>query len=158
MKEPDACPRLQMRIRECMSHGSVRQVCYYGWRDKLSANWSQFCLWNHPEIIHNRLLEFHKFCVRWVPTQLTILHKQMHFDIWEQHMDHYSNECDAFLESSLVTKHGLIIVSRSKWQSMEWKHSQLLSNKKFKSQPSWCLQLFRTHKAQYWSIIRRGAQ
>ena len=35
------------------------------------------------EIIHNRL-GFHKVCARWVPKQLTMLHKQTHLDICQQ--------------------------------------------------------------------------
>ncbi|PNF13580.1 hypothetical protein B7P43_G18274 [Cryptotermes secundus] len=40
------------------------------------------------EIIHNRL-GFHKVCARWVPKQLTVLHKQTHLDICQQHLEHY---------------------------------------------------------------------
>jgi hypothetical protein len=49
------------------------------------------------EIIHNRL-GFHKVCARWVPKQLTVLHKQMRLDICQQHLDRYGNERDVFLD------------------------------------------------------------
>ena len=43
------------------------------------------------EMMHNKL-GFHKVCARWVPKQLTELHKQMHVDICRKHLDHYGNE------------------------------------------------------------------
>jgi hypothetical protein len=47
-------------------------------------------------IIHHRL-GFHKVCARWVPKQLTMLHKQIRLDICKQYLDRYGNECYAFL-------------------------------------------------------------
>jgi hypothetical protein len=41
-----------------------------------------------------------------------MLHKQTCLEICQQLLYRYGNECDAFLESSLVMKHGFIIVSQ----------------------------------------------
>lgn len=49
------------------------------------------------EIIQNRL-GFHKVCVRWVPKQLTVLHKQTRLDICQTHLHRYGNERDSFLD------------------------------------------------------------
>jgi hypothetical protein len=91
------------------------------------------------EIIHNRL-GFHKGCARWVPEQLTVLHKQTCLDICQQHLDRCGNERDG---DALLDR---IITDDETWnhhcdpgskqQSMEWKHPQLHSKKKFKRQPS----------------------
>ena len=89
------------------------------------------------EIIHNRL-GFHKVCARWVPKQLTVLHKQTRLDICQQHLDCYGNERDVFLDRIITGDETWIhhCEPESKRQSMEWKHPQSPSKKKFKSQPS----------------------
>lgn len=89
------------------------------------------------EIIHNRL-GFHKVCARWVPKQLTMLHKQTRLDICQQNLDRYGNEGDAFLDRIITGDETWIhhYEPESKRQSMEWKHPQSPTKKKFKSQPS----------------------
>ena len=84
------------------------------------------------EIIHNRI-GFHKDCARWFPKQLTMLHKQTLLDSCQQNLDRYDKEGDAFLD--------IIITGDETWvhhyepeckrQSMEWKHPQLPTRKKF---------------------------
>ena len=49
------------------------------------------------EMMHNTL-GFHKVCARWVPKQLTEVHKQTRMDICQKHLDHYVNERDIFLD------------------------------------------------------------
>jgi hypothetical protein len=49
------------------------------------------------EIFHNTL-GFHKICAGWVPKQLAMLYNQMPLDNYQQHLDRYGNECDAFLD------------------------------------------------------------
>ena len=49
------------------------------------------------EIIHNRLA-FHKVCARWVPEQLTELHKEKCLDICKRLVDRCGAEGDHFLE------------------------------------------------------------
>ena len=89
------------------------------------------------EIIHNRL-GFHKVCARWVPKQLTMLHKQMSLDICQQNMDCYDKEGDAFLDRIITGDETWVhhYEPECKRQSMEWKHSQSPTRKKFRSQPS----------------------
>lgn len=89
------------------------------------------------EIIHNRL-GFHKVCARWVPKQLTMMHKQMHLDICLQNLDHYYKEGDAFLDRIITGNKTWIhhYDLECKWQSVECKHPQSPIRKKFKSQPS----------------------
>jgi hypothetical protein len=36
------------------------------------------------------------------PKTVPILHKQMCLDICQQRLDHYSNECDAFLDRIII--------------------------------------------------------
>lgn len=89
------------------------------------------------EIIHNRL-GFHKVCARWVPKQLTQLHKQTRLDICKQHLDRYVNERDNFFDRIITGDETWIhhYEPESKRQSMEWKHPNSPSKKKFKTQPS----------------------
>ena len=44
------------------------------------------------ELMHNKLA-FHKVCARWVPKQLTEVHKQMRIDICQKHLDRYACGC-----------------------------------------------------------------
>ncbi|PNF39899.1 hypothetical protein B7P43_G00920 [Cryptotermes secundus] len=89
------------------------------------------------DFIHNRL-RFHKVFARWVPKQLTVFHKQTHLDICQQHLDRYGNERDIILDRIITGNETWIhhCELESKRQSIEWKHPQLPSKKKFKSQPS----------------------
>ena len=88
------------------------------------------------KLMHNKL-GFHKVCARWVPKQLTEVHKQMHVDICQKHLDRFGNERDIFLDritGDLTWVHHYEL--ESKRQSMEWKHSQSSYKKKFKTQPA----------------------
>ena len=89
------------------------------------------------EIIHNRL-GFNKVCARWVPKQLTQLHKQQRLDICQKHLDRYGNERDVFLNRIVTGDETWVhhYEPESKRQSMEWKHPNSPCKKKFKSQPS----------------------
>lgn len=89
------------------------------------------------EIIHNRL-GFRKVCARWVPKQLTQLHKQTRLDICKKHLDRYGNEGDNFLDRIITGDETWIhhYEPESKRQSMEWKHPNSPCKKKFKTQPS----------------------
>ena len=49
------------------------------------------------EMMHNKL-RFHKVCARWIPKQLSQVHKQTHVDICQKHLDYYGNERDIFLD------------------------------------------------------------
>ncbi|PNF15535.1 hypothetical protein B7P43_G16529, partial [Cryptotermes secundus] len=79
-----------------------------------------------------------KVCARWVPKQLTVLHKQTRLDICQQHLDRYGNERDVFLDRIITGDETWIhhCEPESKRQSMEWKHPQSPSKKNFKSQLS----------------------
>jgi hypothetical protein len=67
-----------------------------------------------------------------------MLHKQTRLDICQQHFDRYGNEGDAFLDRIITGDETWIhhYDPDSKRQSMEWKHPQSPTKKKFKSQPS----------------------
>jgi hypothetical protein len=72
---------------------------------------------------HSRV-GFHEVCARWVPEQLTVLHKQTRLGIFQQHLDRCGNERDAF---RLVTGDETWIhhcESESKRQSTKLKHPQ----------------------------------
>jgi hypothetical protein len=53
------------------------------------------------EIIHSRLV-FHKVSARWVPKQLTELHKEKHLYICKWLLDSHSAEGDHFLETIIT--------------------------------------------------------
>jgi len=73
-------------------HRSVRQLTINEVANRLQINHG-----SAYEIIHNTL-GFHKVCARWVPKQLTMLHKQTRLDICQQNLDRYDKESDAFLD------------------------------------------------------------
>jgi hypothetical protein len=116
-KELDVRPRPQMRmlnvhITWCM----LTEVANH-----LEISYATY------KIIHNRL-KFCKACARWIPEQLTVLHKQTCLDVCQQ-PNRYCNEC----YDKTWTHH---CKPESKRQSMDWEHPQLPSKKKSKSQPS----------------------
>ena len=76
-------------------------------------------------MMHNKL-GFHKACARWVPKQLTEVHKQTRVDICQKHLDRYGNEQDIFLVRIITGDETWVhhYEPESKWQSMEWKHPQ----------------------------------
>jgi hypothetical protein len=59
-------------------------------------------------------------------------------DIYQQHLDHYGNERDTFLDRIIFGDKTWMQYSKleSIWQSMKWKHPQLSGKKRLKSQPS----------------------
>ena len=87
--------------------------------------------------MHNKL-GFHKVCARWVPKQLTEVHKQICMDICQKHLDHYGNKRDIFLDRIITSDETWVHhhEPESKWLSMEWKHPQSSCKKKFRTQPS----------------------
>jgi [histone H3]-lysine36 N-dimethyltransferase SETMAR len=89
------------------------------------------------EIIHNKL-GFSKVCARWVPKQLTQLHKQTRLDICQKHLDRFKKEGDVFLDRIVTCDETWVhhYEPETKRQSMEWKHPNSPSKKKFKTQPS----------------------
>ena len=89
------------------------------------------------EMTQNKL-GFHKVCARWVPKQLTEVHKQTRVDICQKHLDRYGNERDIFLDKIITGDETWVhhYDPESKGQSMEWKHPQSPCKKKFKTQPS----------------------
>jgi len=89
------------------------------------------------EFIHD-ILGFHKVCARWIPKQLTMLHKQTRFDICQQNLDHYDKEGDAFLDKIVTGDETWVhhYDPGCKSQIMEWKHPQSPIRKNIKSQPS----------------------
>jgi hypothetical protein len=82
-KEPDACPQPQMRT-------TLSKHVTWFWDRWVNTNELSNCLQisygSASEIIHNKL-GFHKACARWVPKQLTMLHKQICLGICQQHLD-----------------------------------------------------------------------
>ena len=89
------------------------------------------------ELMHNKL-GFLKVCARWVPKQLTEMHKRTRLDTWQKHLDRYGNEWDIFLDRTIAGDEIRVhhYEPESKRQSMEWKHPQSPWKKKFKTQPS----------------------
>lgn len=64
------------------------------------------------EIIHSRLA-FSKVCARWIPEQLTELHKEKRLDICQKLVDVCGTEGDTcWKESSWELKHGSTITSQ----------------------------------------------
>ena len=88
------------------------------------------------ELMHNKL-GFHKVFARWVPKELTEVHKQMLVDICQKHLDRYGNKQDIFLNRIITGDETWVhhYQPESKQQSMEWKHPQSPCKKKFKTQP-----------------------
>ena len=77
------------------------------------------------EMMQNKL-GFHEFCARWIPKQLTEVHKQTRVDICQKKFDRYGNERDIFLDRIITSDEKLAhhYEPESKWQSMEWKQPQ----------------------------------
>ena len=114
------------------------------------------------EMMHKKL-GFHKVCARWVPKQLAEMHKQTRVDICLKHLDRYGNELDIILDRIIAGDETWLhhYEPQSKRQSMDGNIHNRPARKSSKPkhpQENWCLQCFGTHEAQYWNIIRRGAQ
>ena len=83
-------------------------------------------------------LGFHKACARWVPKQLTEVHKQTRVDIFQNIWIAIWIEQDIFLDRIITGDEtwAYQYEPESNLQSMEWKHPQSPSKRKFKTQPS----------------------
>ena len=139
----------------CTWHDSVRQTS-----DEV-AHFLQTSYGSVYEMMHNKL-GFYEVCARWVPNQVTEVHKQTLVDDYQKYLDRYGNERDIFLDR-IITGDKIWVhhyEPESKRQSMEWKHTQSPCKKKLKTQPSARKLLLSVLglKAKYWNIIRRGAQ
>jgi hypothetical protein len=75
------------------------------------AHQRQISHYSAYEIIHSRLA-LHKVCVRWVPEQLSELHKEKYLDICRQLVDGLLKVTTAWKESSREMKHGSTIMSQ----------------------------------------------
>jgi histone-lysine N-methyltransferase SETMAR len=79
-------------------------------------------------------LEYHKVCARWVPRMLTQEHKENRMQVCQDLLNQYEADGDSFLDR--------IITGDETWchhykpelktQSMEWRHVNFPSKKKFK--------------------------
>ncbi len=89
------------------------------------------------KIIHNDL-QFNKTCARWVPRQLTEVHKNIRLRICTELLQRYQNEGEAFLEQIVTTDETWVhhYEPETKQQSMMWKHSDSPTVKKFKTRAS----------------------
>ena len=83
-------------------------------------------------------LGYHKVCARWVPRMLTEDHKTQRMAMCRDLLDHYEAEGDKFLHSIVTGDETWChhYEPESKRQSMEWRHANSPSKKKFKTQPS----------------------
>jgi formate-dependent phosphoribosylglycinamide formyltransferase (GAR transformylase) len=86
------------------------------------------------ETIHNRL-PFHKVCARWIPKQLTELHKQKRLDVFKRVLDRCGAEGDNFLERIITGDETWIhhYKPESECQSVEKKHLHLPVRRKLKT-------------------------
>jgi len=86
------------------------------------ANCLQISHGSAYEIIHNTL-DFHKVCAKWIPKQLTMLHKQTRLDIFQQNLD---KEGDPFLDRIITGDETWVhhYQPECKRQIMEWTHPQ----------------------------------
>jgi hypothetical protein len=124
-----------------------------------STEWQIVC--NLPMVLPAKSptirLSFHKVWARWIPKQLTMLHKQIRLDTCQQYFDRYGNERDAFITGDKTLIHHC--EPGSEGQSMEWKHPHSPNKEKFNSQPSvgkLMLTVFWTSHVQYWNISGEG--
>jgi hypothetical protein len=74
-------------------------------------------------VVHDNL-QFHKMCVRWVPTELTDQHKRMRLDIRSCHLVCYCEEGDTFLQWIVTGDETWVhhYQPETKWKDMQWKH------------------------------------
>ena len=100
------------------------------------ANCLQISHGSAYEIIHNRL-GFHKVCARWIPKQLTMLHKQTRLDNRQQNLERYEKG-DAFLDRTITGDETWVhhYEPECKRLSMEWEHPQSPIRKNVRRQPT----------------------
>ena len=86
------------------------------------------------EIIHN-ILKYHKVSSRWVPRQLTDVHKQNRVMVSQGHLSRYIKDKNIFLNSIITCDETWLhhFEPESKKQSMEWRHTSSPKPKKFKT-------------------------
>ncbi|XP_075217801.1 histone-lysine N-methyltransferase SETMAR-like [Lycorma delicatula] len=87
-------------------------------------------------IIHD-FLNFRKVCARWIPHQLTRIHKQNRLKISQKLLKRYEDEEDSFLKRIVTVDETWVyhFEPESKRQSLVWKHPSPIE-KKFKTQIS----------------------
>jgi len=87
-------------------------------------------------ILHDDL-GYRKVCARWVPKELTIVHKRQRVEVATQFVRRYE-EYPSILERILTGDKTRVHHYNldSKRQSMEWRHPSSPVQKKFKRQPS----------------------
>ena len=83
-------------------------------------------------------LGFRKVCARWVPKQLTDVHKTNRLNTCRRHLERYENEGNNFIERIVTGDETWVhhYEPESKRQSMSWKHTDSPDTKKFKTRPS----------------------
>jgi len=87
-------------------------------------------------ILHDDL-GYRKVCARWVPKELTVVHKRQRVEVVTQFARRYEED-PSFLERIVTGDETWVhhYDPESKRQSMEWRHSSFPTQKKFKRQPS----------------------
>lgn len=88
-------------------------------------------------IIKNKL-KYRKTCARWVPKELTRLHKETRLRVCTELLERYESEGEHFLNKILTCDETWVhyYEPESKRQSTEWKHTSSPVRKKFKTQAS----------------------
>jgi len=83
-------------------------------------------------------LEYRKVCARWVPRMLTQEHKEHHMQVCQDLLNQYKAEGDSFLDHVITGEETWChhYEPESKQQSMEWRHVNSPSKKRFKTLPS----------------------
>jgi len=84
------------------------------------------------------MLEYSKVCARWVPQMLTQEHKEHHLQVCQDLSNQHEAEGESFLDC-IITGDKMWCYHyepESKRQSMEWRHVNSPSKKKFKTLPS----------------------
>ncbi|KAG5330757.1 SETMR methyltransferase, partial [Acromyrmex heyeri] len=85
------------------------------------------------EIVSEKL-KFRKVCARWVPRELTPLHKATRVTAGKEFLDRYRDEGNDFLKSIVTGDETWVAhyTPENKRQSMQWKHTSSPTAKKFK--------------------------
>jgi len=87
-------------------------------------------------ILHDDL-RYRKVCARWVPKELTVVHKRQRVEVANQFVRRYEEDPSILVRILTADKTWVHHYDPdSKRQSMEWKHPSSPAKKKFKRQPS----------------------
>jgi len=83
-------------------------------------------------------LEYRKVCARWVPRMLKQEHKEQRIQVCQDLLKQYEAEGNSFLDRIITGDETWChhYEPESKRQSMEWRHVNFPSKKKFKTLPS----------------------